>query len=390
MQRVSPRSSITRPLLLGVATIGIAALSGCGGGGAGSAGSAPPPVAGPSPSPAPTPAPSPTPPPAPTPTPTPGAPPSPATTSPLVAATPPTPSPELPAASNKAVLASEALTVTLVNDSARVAPPAAPAARLDTGVATGSGGSFTQTSVLNTGSGALVGTTSNSNTRITTLNGQSGVLQSTYRVSTSTDPGITASSATYFVSNYAPVVRLTYTEFGAWSVNATPTAPIASYQGVYAGANPGGNRTPAEAMPRTGTASYSGGAAGYLGQASGTPADAASGPFYGTMTLTADFAASSFSGGVTGINVYRRGGDNGTVIGTANDVLFTGAISGSTLTGTATPGAAAGSAFNLSGATGGIAGAFFGPAAQEAAGTFSLFGGPQGVSLVGSFGTKRP
>ncbi|HYZ48832.1 MAG TPA: transferrin-binding protein-like solute binding protein [Sphingomonas sp.] len=242
---------------------------------------------------------------------------------------------------------------------------------------------------MNTGSGTLVGTAASTAIRTTTLNGQTGVVQSTYHISSSTDPQISPADGAFYLSNYASVVRLTYAEFGAWSVNATPTAPIATYQGVYAGAKPGGARTPAESMPRSGSATFAGGAAGYLGQASGTPADTASGTFYGAATLTANFASNSISGSVTDITVYRRGAQNKTVIGTANDVFLTGTISGAIFTGTATAGTTPGSAYDLGGATGAVAGAFFGPAADEAAGTFSLFGGPRGASMVGSFGAKR-
>lgn len=280
--------------------------------------------------------------------------------------------------------------MTLVDGNPVVSAPASPAARLDTGVVAGGGSEVSQISVLNTGLGALVGTTSASATQSRTFNGQAGVPQSTYKITSSTDPQVVAGTGTFVISNYAPVVRLTYTEFGAWSVNATPTGPVANYQGVFAGAKPGGDRTPEAAMPRTGSASFAGGATGYIGQTSGTPADAASGPFYGALTLTADFAASAISGAVTGITVYRRGADNRTAIGTANDIALTGTIAGSAFTGTATAGATAGSAFNLGGAAGGVAGAFFGPAANEAAGTFSLSGGPQGAFVVGAFGAKRP
>jgi len=138
-------------------------------------------------------------------------------------------------------------------------------------------------------------------------------------------------------------------------------------------------------MPTTGTGSYAGGATGFVVQAAGPNAGLA-GQFYGTSSISADFATGAVTGSITGINSYGVGG--GSLQGSVNDIGLSGTISGSAFTGTTSVTGAAGSAFDIAGATGGVKGGFFGPTANEVAGVFNLSGGANGTTLLGSFGAK--
>ncbi len=104
--------------------------------------------------------------------------------------------------------------------------------------------------------------------------------------------------------------------------------------------------------------------------------------------MTANFAAHTVTGSVTGIQAYGLGGGGGPTIGTVNDITLAGTLSGSSLSGTTSALATASTAFNIAGATGTVAGALFGPVGQELAGTFNLLGGANGANVFGSFGTS--
>lgn len=195
-------------------------------------------------------------------------------------------------------------------------------------------------------------------------------------VTSSTDPHIPASTGIVEIENFASVVGLQYTSFGTWDAATSPSAPIAYYAGVFAG---GGTSDVTATMPTTGTATYSGGATGYaLSGGNGYR-------FYGSSSLTANFAGNTITGNVSGINVYASGaGASATSLGTMNGITLSGTISGSSFSGTSAASASPGTALNIAGATGTLNGGFFGPNAAEASGVFDLTG--SGVAIMGSFG----
>jgi hypothetical protein len=232
------------------------------------------------------------------------------------------------------------------------------------------------------------GGSNNYNSNSTRL-GQTGVVNADYTIASSTDPAVTTAGGGSF-ENYAPVVGLQYSSFGVWSLNpcnnnsnCTP-----AYAGTYGGAQPGQALT--ATMPTTGTAAYTGGATGYVIQPVATNSTNAA-QFYGTSSLTANFATGNVTGSITAINAYsvNNGGSGQTLLGTINNIGVSGTISGSTFGGTASVTGSAGSAFDIAGATGTMKGGFYGPAANEVAGVFNLSGGANNTTLMGSFGAKQ-
>jgi hypothetical protein len=215
--------------------------------------------------------------------------------------------------------------------------------------------------------------------------GVTGVQGGNLIILSSTDPAVTTAGGGSW-ETFGKVVGLQYADFGLW--NISPTGNNASSQTpLYAGAGAGGKAGVAEtaSMPTTGTASFSGGAVGYVVKG-GT-----GGEFYGTSTLTANFATGggTVTGTISNINVYSF--NNNTLSGTMNDISINATIAGAGNTkaeysGTATAQGAAGTAVDITGATGPLKGAFYGPTAQETAGTFQMSGG--GAQVLGSFGAK--
>ena len=144
-------------------------------------------------------------------------------------------------------------------------------------------------------------------------------------------------------------------------------------------------------MPTTGTATYTGGAVGYVGQTTGTTVSNHAAQFWGSSSVSANFATNALTGSITAINAYSvgNGGSGQTLLGTINAITLTGTISGNGFTGTTAASATAGSAFNTTGATGSLSGGFYGPTANEVSGIFSLSGGTNHTTLIGSFGAKQ-
>ncbi len=208
-------------------------------------------------------------------------------------------------------------------------------------------------------------------------------------IANSTDSAIpTTGSATY--ENFNTVVGLSYANFGDWTLSAC--AATASCMPTDIGVSAGGQFgvTQTAAMPTQGSLSYSGGAVGYVGQPAGTgPNNAAQ--FYGTSNLTADLSNNTITGSITGIQAYSvgNGGAGQTLLGSINNIGLSGTISGSAFSGSSTVTGPAGSAFDISGASGSLTGGFYGPNANEVAGLFNLNGGANNTALVGSFGAKQ-
>src|SRR6185437_7823858 len=174
----------------------------------------------------------------------------------------------------------------------------------------------------------------------------------------------TAGSASFNFANGSwnetfAVGTLSYTSYGVWS---QPGANPAS------GAVAAVTQTPAAAMPKTGSASYTGGAVGMA--TTGTTATALAGAF----NATADFGHMTVVGGMT-MNQTAADGTQSLYDSYAFNAAFTGGTA--QFSGTVT-------AANNKALSGTTIGALSGPQGQEIGGTFALQGGGTGVS--GAFG----
>ena len=95
------------------------------------------------------------------------------------------------------------------------------------------------------------------------------------------------------------------------------------------------------------------------------------------------------NGTISNINVYSLA--TNALMGSLNSIGFTGMIGGlgntsTQFSGTATAQSGAGTAFDITGATGPFRGAFYGPGAIETAGTFQIRG--TATQVFGGFGAK--
>jgi hypothetical protein len=238
----------------------------------------------------------------------------------------------------------------------------------------------TITIVAETQGGSMTADYNTVNPNLLTRDGRN-VLQYPGTVMSSTDPAIPASgSASTTLLSFGTSVGLVYTDFGQWNVAINGNTV---YAGTYAGAQPGGAQT--TTMPTTGSASYSGGATGGVVQANATTSSAT---FYGSAAMSANFATGAVTGSITAIKAYGVSGTS--LLGTINSINFTATIAGSAFAGTTSASTTAGTAFDISGATGVIRGGFYGPNAVEAAGIFNLTGGTNSIGLTGAFGVKQP
>ncbi len=174
------------------------------------------------------------------------------------------------------------------------------------------------------------------------------------------------------------LVRLDHVAFTSW-------ARLGGGGSLQAGAAAGGIQTPGAQVPVTGSAVYRGVATGVVA----TPTTDAM--FAGQATLTANFGARTISGDITSartVNLYS------VQERPFNSISLNGSWAGgaSTYTGTATTGASPGGPSAMpSGASGPMAGAFFGSgpgAARETGGSFSITSPGNGV-VHGSFGARR-
>lgn len=140
-----------------------------------------------------------------------------------------------------------------------------------------------------------------------------------------------------------------------------------------------GNVTSPDAVPTTGTATYSGTVYGLLGLPA--PQDDPQ-PFVGNATVTVDYAtgtatiaianAETFEATPVAVDVaeFTATATKGTVADTAAPNYFTGAV-------------------NATGVTGGVSGRYFGPSAKEVGGTFQL-AGPNNSVVIGGFVARKP
>ena len=222
-----------------------------------------------------------------------------------------------------------------------------------------------------------------------TVAGVSGVTKTGLTITGTTDRTLAANDAGSMIG-FGAALALKYADFGTWELDPCQAGVTCApaYLGTFGGAKPGGSQTTVSSIPASGYATYWGGATGFVIQPSSVNS-ANAGAFYGTIGLTADFAANKITGAITNSRVYSPG--SGALIGTLNDISILGRISANAYSGTVTAATTdtlgnTPTGFNVSGASGQLVGAFYGPRVQEAAGTFFRTGGANSTELVGGFG----
>lgn len=171
---------------------------------------------------------------------------------------------------------------------------------------------------------------------------------------------------------------LKHSEFGAWTRSTIAGTTVSGDEMFFAS----GART--TALPKIGTVKYKGTAvieAGpvYIGQYR------AAAKLYGTVALTVDFSKKTVTGSITRVagttSPARVMGDMTVVGGGVTAGAFSGQTAVLDKVGT--------NVVPMSGTTGTIAGAVYGPNAAEVAGTFRLVSGQTSALILGSFGAKR-
>lgn len=218
--------------------------------------------------------------------------------------------------------------------------------------------------------------TSSSQTGLAVRGGQSSVNFTNSDGSTKTrlaaSPSIikyASGTTTLYVAD-ASVAGYSYMTYGAWG-GATATGRINN--GFH-----GGSVTPSGSVPTTGSVTYTGTSVGYYSDQGGTRI----GESTGGVTLAANFGSRTLDfrsvGGQPMFGLLRYNAGSSTFSGQVGSVD-----------------SLIGSGENLFGWSGTLSGSFYGPAAQEVAGTFfmtSTFGSCAfgGCQYVGSFGAKRP
>ena len=155
-------------------------------------------------------------------------------------------------------------------------------------------------------------------------------------------------------------IQQDYSSFGIWAEGVTDNS--AAIGATFAG-------TPPAQMPAAGTASFTGAFAGFYVSSTGVPSGTA-----GAISSNVDFANRSGTVAVSSILLTTGGSNAG--------LAFSGgfSVSGSSFSGAVTDGR---------GNTGSLQGAFFGPSAEEMAGTFSIRAGGLD-SHIGAFGMSQP
>lgn len=166
--------------------------------------------------------------------------------------------------------------------------------------------------------------------------------------------------------------KLTYSAYGLWASDD----PVA---GRAVGAFAVGQVTPADAVPTTGKATYSGSAIGVGSMSGGTMA------LQGSANLSADFGAQTITGAFSLNGADIAGNHPCGSAGCTATLSGSGGISGNTFSSGLT-GSVTGAAGTVQLTSGAMAGGFFGPKANEVAGVFGATG--TGATVGGSFGAK--
>jgi len=180
-----------------------------------------------------------------------------------------------------------------------------------------------------------------------------------------------------FGNQYGPTQNWNYQTFGAWSyeTNGTINPRTGNFGAISVGA-----MTPAVALSSLpfATATYTGRAAGFYMDSMGTPFSTVA-----TMSATVDFTART----VNLSTIYTSASNLNTSTGSAMPSLD---LSGPTLTYTVGGNQFTGVVTTASGSLTGMAtGNFYGPAAEEIGGIYTLKGAAQPEAMVGGFGGKR-
>jgi hypothetical protein len=182
-----------------------------------------------------------------------------------------------------------------------------------------------------------------------------------------------ATTAYTVIFNDARSSSLSLSSYGTWMRTEGTATP--SRYGVFAFGTP----TTSVQMPTTGTGTFAGRATGFYDTA-GSDSDVT---FSGDIAISANFAGRTLGAVINGITTRSVSSSATGTMG--NMVLGSGVISGAFFAGTAA--GVAGGSTDIGGLTGPFAGAFYGPAASEASGTFTLSGTT--ARVIGSFGTRR-
>jgi hypothetical protein len=172
--------------------------------------------------------------------------------------------------------------------------------------------------------------------------------------------------------------KLSYTAWGWWLViPSSVTNPPGPNATEFYGAWLAGYQTPGGSIPSSGSATYRGNVEGFVG-------GVADGPQYltGGITITADFADRSVTGQATGLQI--RGDD---LPSATNDIAFSATFNPATDLFTGTTSVTSADGLFSGAASGVVSGRFFGPAANEVGGVFTL--SDTGHQLIASFGASR-
>lgn len=181
--------------------------------------------------------------------------------------------------------------------------------------------------------------------------------------------------------------RKTYMSFGSWSINPASGSAAAFTQGAAVI----GYQTPAAGMPTTGAATYTSndGVRGIVMASvtgSGQTKVEWANLFGGKVSLDVDFGAGTLNGLLSGIAIDGQGPTH-----SWNQVKLSGTLSGGTFAG-ATANDSPRDLNNpliLGPSTGSFSGAFYGPAAQQAGGVWTLTQTDGHASAIGVFGADR-
>jgi len=184
--------------------------------------------------------------------------------------------------------------------------------------------------------------------------------------------GISAAGASVTLYQGQLTLDLQYSDFGIWTSAATNSSN-AQILGVYAV----GNTTPSGSLPKSGSVVFTGNALGTIATTQG------SGVFGGLASLTVNFANNQLTGSIG--DVRAASSFTSLPTGSVNAINFSGSVNGNSFTGQTSAGSA-GTAFDISGASGSFGGNFYGTSATEAVGVFSLSGGTNQAQVIGSFG----
>lgn len=192
-------------------------------------------------------------------------------------------------------------------------------------------------------------------------------------------------------TSLAGSVGLTWSDFGVWSIGDQLAAPLPTNAVVTYSAFAGGTQL-TTAMPASGTATYTGAMTGVLAYTVIGGSDDVG----GSTSLNVDFGAGTISGTISGITT-AAGATTVSPYATYaplqtpplsvpfSDITVSGGIiSGNSFTATATSPTIGGATIMT------IAGKFYGPSANELAGTFTISEATPGAAhiLIGSIGAK--